>query len=102
MPTVTIWGSIQNGGDGSAYPEWMESEKLAEWDQENVQKDWGESCVCSVTVSSDGPITIDTDLTTAEEYYWAEVKDNDWNNLSRFQVEDFEIEFFPNGVPPKP
>jgi len=28
--------SVQNGGDGSAYPQFMESSKLAEWDQNHM------------------------------------------------------------------
>ena len=41
---VTIWYSIQNGGDGSAYPSWYLTEEDAERDQEDMMEGWGESC----------------------------------------------------------
>lgn len=45
---VEVWYSIQNGGDGSAYPKWFLTEDDAENDQENLDEGWGESCTGSV------------------------------------------------------
>lgn len=32
---LTIYYSVENGGDGSAYPRLFDTEKLAEWHQNN-------------------------------------------------------------------
>jgi hypothetical protein len=44
---VVVWYSIQNGGDGSAYPAWFLTEEKAEYDQDQ-EEGWGESCIGSV------------------------------------------------------
>jgi hypothetical protein len=41
MNKKVIYYSIRNGGDGSAYPYFYESEELAEWDQEHLTEGWG-------------------------------------------------------------
>ncbi len=44
MTKLIIYYSIQNGGDGSAYPIFLDSRKLAEWDQDPMCADgegWG-------------------------------------------------------------
>jgi len=46
MNKIIIWYSIQNGGDGSAYPKWFLTEDEAEYDQES--EDWGEPCTGNV------------------------------------------------------
>jgi hypothetical protein len=58
--------SVGNGGDGSAYPQFFETEELAEWDQEFLLEGWGESCVSYFEVEHDGPIK-GLGITTAEE-----------------------------------
>lgn len=30
MARLTLWYSVSNGGDGSAYPHWFENERLTE------------------------------------------------------------------------
>lgn len=62
----TIWMSIQNGGDGSAYPLLVESRELAELDQSHMDEGWGEECISSITVESESPITINDYITTAQ------------------------------------
>lgn len=68
-----IWYSVQNGGDGSAYPELMESEGLAEIDQEWMDEGWGEPCVGCIVVESTNPIivrsvtTVDSAIRDVEE-----------------------------------
>lgn len=52
---LTLYYSVQNGGDGSAYPQFMESLELAEWDQDHASEGWGESCTGSITLESDPP-----------------------------------------------
>ena len=48
MEKVTVYYSIQNGGDGSAYPTWFLTYDDAELDQEREEEGWGESCTGSV------------------------------------------------------
>ena len=51
MDKVTVWTSIQDGGDGSANNLWFLTEEDAEYDQENMHKEgygWAEPCVESV------------------------------------------------------
>ena len=48
----SIYYSVEDGGDGSAYPIFFDTEALAEWHQENLDKGWGEPCTGSVTVES--------------------------------------------------
>ena len=45
---TTVWYSVQNGGDGSAYPGWFLTYDDAELDQEQMCEGWGESCTGSV------------------------------------------------------
>ena len=42
MKELKLWYSVQNGGDGSAYPNFMESEALTVFDQDNADEGWGE------------------------------------------------------------
>jgi hypothetical protein len=55
---LVIYWSIQNGGDGSAYPEFFETRELAELDQEYMGEGWGEPCVGWMTLESYSPITV--------------------------------------------
>lgn len=48
MEKVVVWFSIQNGGDGSAYPFWFLTEEEAALDQEDMDEGWGEPCIGSV------------------------------------------------------
>ncbi len=61
-----IWYSIQNCGDGSAYPTWMESEMLCMLDQEFMEEGWGEPCVGSITIESESEIYFKEKIETAE------------------------------------
>lgn len=44
LEKIVVWWSIQNGGDGSAYPKWFLNEEDCEWDQDNMWEGWGEPC----------------------------------------------------------
>ncbi len=48
MKKIVVWYSIQDGGDGSAYPSWFLTEEKAQEDQENMDFGWGEPCLGSV------------------------------------------------------
>lgn len=59
-----IWYSIGNGGDGSAYPSYFESEKLAELDQDFMYEGWGEPCIGSIRVVGTGEFDFDEYVST--------------------------------------
>jgi hypothetical protein len=61
-----VWYSVGNGGDGSAYPRFMESEELATLDQDYMTEGWGETCTGYLEIEHDGPIFL-KDVVTAEE-----------------------------------
>lgn len=48
LEKITVWYSVRNCGDGSAYPYWFLTEEEADKDQENQDDTWSESCVGSV------------------------------------------------------
>ncbi len=48
MIKVVVWYSIENGGDGSAYPIQFLTEEEADSHQENMYEGWGEPCIGSV------------------------------------------------------
>ncbi len=68
-----IWYSVRNGGDGSAYPVWMESEELAELDQKWMDESWGECCNGCLKIESQHDIkvlnmvTVDDQIKEIEE-----------------------------------
>lgn len=68
--TLTLHYSVQNGGDGSAYPSFFESAELAELDQQweaDYGEGWGESCTGKITLESDSPISVvGKDVTTKQ------------------------------------
>ncbi len=79
---LKIWYSIQNGGDGSAYPRWMESEELAEWDQANMDEGWGEPCTGYIEVQADCKITVKEKLTTIDDMIEEREEDLQWDYIS--------------------
>ena len=93
MEKLTIIYSVQNGGDGSAYPRLMESMELAEWDQENQYEGWGESCTGTIEVESDSPIKIVDGVQTAEETFLEMDEDK------KEKQKKFLDQFFPEGFP---
>ncbi len=64
----TIYYSIQNGGDGSAYPKFFEDMQCAELDQELMEEGWGEPCVGEISAQSNGEITFDNSVTTRAQF----------------------------------
>ncbi len=88
---LTIHYSVQNGGDGSAHPKFVESEELAEWDQRHMDEGWGESCTGSLFVEGDN-LTC-PDIVTAEGYYLDLLLDQEQEEKAK----KFREKFFPNG-----
>jgi len=87
--------SVQNGGDGSAYPKFMESSELAEWDQDHMDEGWGESCTGCLEVESFGNVAPTAEkVTTALGYLIDECR---WSKMSDHA--EFLQQFFPNGAP---
>src|ERR1051326_1246973 len=93
-----IYYSVQNMGDGSAYPEFMSSMKLAEYDQDNMDEGWGESCTGSLTIESDSPITVKEGITTPEGYL-VNLIDVSIDENDQEKVKKFIKTFFPKGLP---
>jgi len=62
-----IWMSMQNCGDGSAYPKFMESEALCELDQRSMDEGWGEDCIDSITIRHEGSIIIEDKIYTVAD-----------------------------------
>lgn len=89
MTTHTIYYAA-SGGDGSAYPRFFSSAKLAEWWASREEEGFADP-IGSLTIDSDGPIKV-SKLTTPESYLvelWGDHED----------TEKFIAEFFPNGIP---
>jgi len=97
--TIDVYYSVQNGGDGSAYPDFMETQKLAEWDQAHMDEGWGESCdgVFRFRVhpgSYLGSPDVMTELGYLIDHYLEEYDYEGWELLDEFMQD-----FFPNGLP---
>ena len=100
---TTIYYSVQNGGDGSAYPMFVETKELARWDQDHMDEGWGECCSGELVIESDGPITVNDVMTEfgymLQHFDFEDLleKEPDENNKKEFI--DFKSKFFPNGLP---
>ncbi len=91
---MKLYYSVQNCGDGSAYPMFLESEELATWDQAHMDEGWGESCTGSIEIQGEG-VLFCKDVISLLGYY-LEKKDDygDWLDKDLFLAE-----FFPDGLP---
>ena len=67
MKRKEIWYSVRNGGDGSAYPVFMECEKQTEIDQRYLDEGWGETCNGRIVLESETEIAVVGDLVTVEQ-----------------------------------
>ena len=66
----TVYYSVDNCGDGSAYPRFFEDEDCAAVHQNLLNEGgegWGEDCTGSLDVETDGPVKF-LDAMTREEY----------------------------------
>jgi len=96
---IEIFYSVGNGGDGSAYPIFLESEELARWDQDHMDEGWGEPCCGSLTIrvqhgSYLGCPDVVTELGYLVNHWKDEYKYDVWDLL-----DEFKEDFFPDGVP---
>jgi len=65
-----VYYSVSNCGDGSAYPQFFESEKCSNFHQyllNEYGEGWGEDCVGELEIESDGPVKIKR-ITTNKSY----------------------------------
>lgn len=84
-----IWYSVENCGDGSAYPQWMESEELAELDQDYMDEGWGESCTGCIVIEHEGSITIKNKITTVDDMIDEIQSDYDGPDDEYFPIEKY-------------
>lgn len=59
--TLTLYYSVSDGGDGSAYPHFSLSRELCKIHQDiqsEFYEGWGEDCIGEITLHSDSPITV--------------------------------------------
>jgi hypothetical protein len=85
-----LFYSVQNCGDGSAYPRLFECEELCKIDQKYMGEDgWGEECIGYFTIEHEGPIKILDHVRTIDEII-KETKDDleeDWrSNYSKQEL----------------
>jgi len=94
---LTLYYSVEDGGDGSAYPRWFETEELAEWHQNHLDDGWGEPCTGDITV--EGNNLICTELRSKEGYYLELLLGGYEDENQSKEREEFKAEFFPDGPP---
>lgn len=85
--------SVTNGGDGSAYPHWYESQELADWDNDHQNEGWGETCTGSIEFTGEALF----DIKTKEGYLIGLYINTSEEEDDKF--EEFKEEFFPDGLP---
>jgi len=90
-----VYYSVSNGGDGSAYPHFFESEKCSDFDQyllNEYGEGWGEDCVGELEIESDGPVKI-KGIITNEKFISNLKKQLGWvNGKEKREIEDFIAE----------
>ncbi len=87
-----IYYSVRNGGDGSAYPTFMESKELCELDQKFMPEGWGEPCIGYLEIEHEGPIkvkleTVDDVIKELEETIKF-TSDKEWGERYRGNLEE--------------
>lgn len=88
---MKIYYSVANGGDGSAYPRFFDTNELAEWHQEHLLEGWGEPCTGDITI--EGTNIVCKEGMTKVQYYLELLEDEEE------QLKDFVKAFFPDGLP---
>ncbi len=66
--SLVLWYSIHNGGDGSASPQFFESERLTEMDQELMYEGWGETCNGCLVIEGENIKITSPHVTTKAEF----------------------------------
>ncbi len=96
MTKHAVWYSVQNGGDGSAYPMFLSSQRLAEWDQSHMDEGWGESCTGSLIVEAEGEVNFPEMLD--EVGYWLHRTEDE--HYEPWDLRDEYLwDFFSDGLP---
>jgi hypothetical protein len=107
MYKLTVYYSVADEGDGSAYPSFFESKELANFIQDEEvhlgNSGWGEPCTDSISFKSDSPI-ITLDVTTKEDYLVESYLDsiNSIGGLEDYEFHSlvrFKKQFYPDGFP---
>lgn len=96
MSELKIYFSIEHCGDGSAFPWFFDSMKLADWHQEHQDEEWGEECTGSITVHGDGKLAC-PNMQSTIEFYLSEILEDE---SERGHAQDFIDTFF-DGIPPQ-
>lgn len=91
---LTIHYSVENGGDGSAYPRLFDTKELADWHQNHLDEGWGEPCTGEIVV--EGSDLHCSKLQTKEGYYLNLLLDDYGDNN---ELSEFRSAFFPDGLP---
>lgn len=95
---MRIYYSVQNCGDGSAYPLFLSTQELADWDQERMDEGWGEPCVGSLEILTQYGLII-PDMMDAISY-WLHRTEDEGEDYGAWELRDeFLAEFFPDGLP---
>ena len=92
---LTLHYSVENGGDGSAYPRWFDTEALAAWHQDHLDEGWGEPCIGTIVVEGDNLLC--SKLQTKEGYYLC-LLFKGWKDDDK-ELSEFKSTFFPDGLP---
>jgi hypothetical protein len=84
---------IQNGGDGSAYIQYYESEALAEWMEEQDDEGFAESTVGSFTFMSDGNVHINENIQTVDDLIleWTDESKESWADKDECAKKLYEL-----------
>jgi len=93
MGELKIFFSIENSGDGEAYPSFFNSMKLADWHQDNQSEEWSENCTGLLTVYGENLSCFS--MQNAIEFYLDEILGN-----KSVHGKNFVDEFF-RGSPPQ-
>ncbi len=74
MKKITVWYSITNGGDGSAFPTWFLTEQEVEYDQDNMDEGWGEPCYGEVETFEGSNIHEAAKINSKEQQEFLKIK----------------------------
>lgn len=75
MTHKTIFYSVSNGGDGSAYPHFFEDAECAEIHQNLQEEGWGESCTGSLSMFCDSDANIIVERAQTKQEYITELQE---------------------------
>lgn len=98
---MKLYYSVQNAGDGSAYPRFMESAELTEWDQDKDRSNmWGEPCTGEIVLEGDNIKVTYPNIITKESYYY-DIYLDEYTERSEEERQEFINKFFSGKEPEK-